>query len=1078
MNNFDHAVEATTTAINSQGSALKENGRYMESLEAKTTALKSTFEDLANNIIDNELVGLILDLGNGFLQLANTDLGQIITQITLLSGLGWGATSLLSASGFIEAIGQSFSAFINIAKNGTKVITSFKYAMSGLLPVILGVSTVIALAAKGISAYNNYIEKNKTDALVSKIKELNTSIDDTSKSLEEVTKRLKELNEVPLEERTQAWIDERAELEYTIQKYEYLLQLQENERKAAARKITTRGTVESGGVKVVGSVTSQAEVEEKGRGWLLESGKSIVSDEQFEAVNKKYSTTTEAIYKLAAAFNIQAQEGLSAAEEIEYLQEALEEYGVFVTQETVATNEYVEAQKQQGETILSQIPYYRSLSEVQKESIQQWVEQNAEYAEAIRVSDAVSDEQRELLSIYNSVTAGLYKVSNATVAVIDAEEVEIDTTADLSSRVKEVANDLIALSDTADETSDSFLDLVAQEIIFNNTDLNVQQKIEALKQLALQAGVAADAISGATYSSSIDQNLIKQYMAEGLTKKEAFDKAAQQAAGGSLYSYWADLSALPKDDSTTSSSSGRTTGTATDAKLESLKKIVTLRKSELALLEAQDAPIEQQIAKQKEIQDALHEEAEYLREIGAEQSEVNDLSTEWWEIQNDINDALETALDLTNSIMQTLFNQQMDSIDQQIDEIDEKIDEINEKYDAQIEALEKENEQLERQIGLEEKLQALAEAKNKKVYVFKDGQFQYMEDAEAISSAQADLDAYNRELLLEQQKDAIEEQRDNELKYYEDQKKALLRQKAQWQEYSDSWDRLVENYELSEQALQLAQYQGVIAENSIWQERISNLQSFVGQYNDILGGLGTTTSGLSGLLSGDTSSGLSTFSGASEISAPVPTDDEAAKKLGYDSLADWYWAERMQGDVYQISDVANVHKDPELQKSVYEHFGGETWEDVDYAQKIIEAAQSDKYDTADVMYWAKKRQDKIASLGIEDEVESTRDIVEKALNGQHYQLFASGTTSASGGLSLVGEQGPELRVLNSGDGVIPADITRNLWDWGKMNPNSVMSSTSSQVFNIDNITLPNARDAESLVSGLKQMAYQRAYKRA
>ena len=90
---------------------------------------------------------------------------------------------------------------------------------------------------------------------------------------------------------------------------------------------------------------------------------------------------------------------------------------------------------------------------------------------------------------------------------------------------------------------------------------------------------------------------------------------------------------------------------------------------------------------------------------------------------------------------------------------------------------------------------------------------------------------------------------------------------------------------------------------------------------------------------------------------------------------------------------------------------------------------------------------------------------------------AEGTLGTPGGLSLVGEQGPELRVLGQGDGVLPADITRNLWDWGKINPNNIGGNTT-HIFNIDNLTLPNANDAKSLVAGLKNLAYQRAYKRA
>ena len=92
---------------------------------------------------------------------------------------------------------------------------------------------------------------------------------------------------------------------------------------------------------------------------------------------------------------------------------------------------------------------------------------------------------------------------------------------------------------------------------------------------------------------------------------------------------------------------------------------------------------------------------------------------------------------------------------------------------------------------------------------------------------------------------------------------------------------------------------------------------------------------------------------------------------------------------------------------------------------------------------------------------------------------AAGTLSAPGGLSLVGERGPELRVLNSGDGIIPADATRNLWDWAAYSPKDFMGRMGSDnIFHIGNIALPNVTDAKSFVNGLKQLAYQRAYKRA
>ena len=88
--------------------------------------------------------------------------------------------------------------------------------------------------------------------------------------------------------------------------------------------------------------------------------------------------------------------------------------------------------------------------------------------------------------------------------------------------------------------------------------------------------------------------------------------------------------------------------------------------------------------------------------------------------------------------------------------------------------------------------------------------------------------------------------------------------------------------------------------------------------------------------------------------------------------------------------------------------------------------------------------------------------------------YARGTTHARGGLSLVGEDGPEMRVLGKGDGIIPSDVTNNLWKFGQ-NPHMFMRSygqSLSNVFNISNLTLPNVHDAQSLVSGLERMAHQ------
>ena len=98
---------------------------------------------------------------------------------------------------------------------------------------------------------------------------------------------------------------------------------------------------------------------------------------------------------------------------------------------------------------------------------------------------------------------------------------------------------------------------------------------------------------------------------------------------------------------------------------------------------------------------------------------------------------------------------------------------------------------------------------------------------------------------------------------------------------------------------------------------------------------------------------------------------------------------------------------------------------------------------------------------------------------------ASGTHNFRGGLSLVGERGPELRVLGQGDNVIPAYQTANLWKWSGTTPESMLktlelrkgSGCNSYTFNVSKLELPNVSNAKEFVAGLKNYALQYSYRR-
>ena len=193
MNNFGHAIDATNTALDSQGSAMRENAAYMESVQAKLSQLQSTFQDFANNVIGSDLAKGVLDIANVLLQLANTPLGQVVTQILLLTGLGWGATSLVSALKIFQIAQVQFANLIPLFKNLAMAITgaqgpmlAFAGAGSIALPVIAAISAAI-VGLIALSKTDWFKETfHEADYVNEKIDTLNSELETTKQKIEEL----------------------------------------------------------------------------------------------------------------------------------------------------------------------------------------------------------------------------------------------------------------------------------------------------------------------------------------------------------------------------------------------------------------------------------------------------------------------------------------------------------------------------------------------------------------------------------------------------------------------------------------------------------------------------------------------------------------------------------------------------------------------------------------------------------------------------------------------------------------------------------------------------------------------------
>lgn len=220
-------------------------------------------------------------------------------------------------------------------------------------------------------------------------------------------------------------------------------------------------------------------------------------------------------------------------------------------------------------------------------------------------------------------------------------------------------------------------------------------------------------------------------------------------------------------------SSGGGGGSAEDSFLAALEDEIDLLKSELALMRERGASEEDQIKKIQQIQEALHLEADYLRQIGTSQEEINKLSKEWWSHQDEIYDI---RLDLLKSEL-ALMEEREDDTETQIAKAREIQAVLREQIDAlkeigasqtEINNLEKEwleleneiadktNQLAEDRLSLEEKILAVQEAqvalmnaqneRTVRMYNAATGQWEWTANPKDIQSAQEALDSANQDL--------------------------------------------------------------------------------------------------------------------------------------------------------------------------------------------------------------------------------------------------------------------------------------------------------------------------------------------
>lgn len=86
MSNFNIAREALNTSVESTGSAMAENEKYLDSIAGRMDQLKASFESLSNTVINSDLVKTTVSAGTTILDILNGILSVTGSIVPLLSG--------------------------------------------------------------------------------------------------------------------------------------------------------------------------------------------------------------------------------------------------------------------------------------------------------------------------------------------------------------------------------------------------------------------------------------------------------------------------------------------------------------------------------------------------------------------------------------------------------------------------------------------------------------------------------------------------------------------------------------------------------------------------------------------------------------------------------------------------------------------------------------------------------------------------------------------------------------------------------------------------------------------------------
>ena len=760
VQNYDMFLEMLDKTTDGAGSAEREIAVMLDTWEAKTNILKNTWTEFVSHLIDTGVIKDALDTITKLIDFLDTKTGTVTIKLAALSyvfvGLGKGIhNTLKDAKDLGSLLEKILPSLKGLAGTTTASVAGFAAIVAGTTVATVAMYNYLTTTEEeyrqateeATSAYE--LAQSEYDELVSK----SGSLTDAERTRLGILKE--QLDTLRKQKGTSAYQEymnkydptdpnkNAASVATQLQRdYNYQLQMARDPNNGLQRNVWIRNAEETK-QKVREMADALREYSELLGQDLPESG--------------KYALVT--LDNMIKAWDAEEEAARKAAEE---------------------ANKAAEAENEVGEQGQNAAPKVKTLAE-----------RLAEASDAATAYDTAISEVKTALDEFG---AGSIEVYNAMVKLEAAIPGSTNQLYDFSTATWKIDASLI-------ESKADLLDFIdtQKQLEFSN----------AISQLEDMAAAYWD-VAGAALAAMTNQQAQAQMAGvlafTGTDASMAQSGISSQLAGlksqkAEWDAYVATLRARSgyRDDGGGSGGSGYTPMSSApentkDAELERLRAIVSLEKAELSFLQASGKSLDEINAKRKVIQAALHDEAEYLRgqleilkaeevaeedkaeheaKIKALEEDILALSTEWWNIQKNINDDIAKA----EEELRKAEEERLKAIEEENKKLEEqkKLQQemfdnlksiVDDYYAKLIEDKEKELTLEERILAVQQAEAALANAQRERTvryYNAATGQWEWQANAknvksaqDALKKAQDDLNKYQREQAWKEFKSAWE----------------------------------------------------------------------------------------------------------------------------------------------------------------------------------------------------------------------------------------------------------------------------------------------------------------------------------